>query len=262
MCPGPGESIYFWMYRQGLSQRPLEEVVIDCMLAGRNIRPKDLRNYWNGWYRHDLMFGDAFSMDAANIMLAEEHGPMRYPDYPEHPYIRQPEIEERWVPCSATNKPMIKWSQGCMSKADAEAWPGQVYLAENLKGTKTIVIDVDGDHGDMIDLDTIRFFDRYRNITSTLEKPDLVFDWFVDNSDEWAGDLHTAMLPVSYHLTFLVDRIIPTMHFRKAHVDIIGNKANSLRYIKNKKYNGVMPMWMTEEIWDEIMGYIEDKEKR
>ena len=259
MVPDPGESIYFWMYRQGLRQRPLEKVTIDLMMNGHTIRPKDLRNYWNGWYRRKL--GVSTTIDQPMRWLHKQ-GPMRWSEYPMHPFRGKPEYQNCFVPCSAENKPLVKWSRGTMSLADAKAWPGSVYLAENMRGAQRIVIDIDGDHGDGLDLDIIRFFDRYRGITCCHEKREIVFDWFCDHSDGWAGDLHTAELPVSYHLTFGVDRVVPTMHFSKAHVDIIGNARNSLRYFKDKRYNGLPPLMMTPEIWEEITDFIGEMERR
>ena len=260
MVPQPGESIYLWMYRQGLRQRPLDEVVMDLMVTGHSIRPKDVRNYWNGWYRHDLYHGDGKAMVAPEQLV--KPGPLRYEDYPVHPYLGQPEILNCFVPCDAGNKPLIRWSRGTMSLADARAWPGCRYLAENMKGAQRIVIDVDGDHGEQLDLQVIEFFDRYRELTCCHVKPDIVFDWYIEHEGHCSLDLYEACLPTSFHLTFGVDRVVPTMHFPKAHVDIVGNRANSLRYFKNKIYNGLPPLMMDGEIWDEVMDFIEEMERR
>lgn len=260
MVPGPGESIYLWMYRQGLRQKPLDQVVMDLMATGHSIRPKDLRNYWNGWYRHDLYHGESKTVIAPEHVL--KSGPLRYTDYPSHPYLGKPEIVNCFVPCSGENKPLIKWGGGTMSLADAMAWPGCVYVAENMKGAQRIVIDVDGDHGERLDLQVIEFFDRYRELTCCHVKPDVVFDWYIERDEYWRGELTEALLPTSFHLTFGVDRVIPTMHFPKAHVDIVGNRANSLRYFKNKIYNGLPPLMMDGETWDEIMDFIEEMERR
>lgn len=258
MVPDPGESIYLWMYRQGLKQKPLDEVIMDLVLNGHDIRAKDVRNYWNGWYRHHLYQGESRSVIAPEQILRP--GPLRYSDYPRHPFLGKPEFLNCFVPCSSENKPLIKWSKGTMSLADAKAWPGCEYLAENMKGAQRIVIDIDGDHGNLLDMDVLGFFDRFRDMTCCHEKPDIVFDWYEQRGEEWCGGLHEAMLPTSYHLTFGVDRVVPTMHFPKAHVDIIGNRTNSLRYFKNKRYNGLPPLMMDDDIWDEIMTYIEEKE--
>lgn len=260
MVPGPGESIYLWMYRQGLKQKPLDEVIMDLVLNGHDIRAKDVRNYWNGWYRHNLYSGESKAVIAPEQIL--KPGPLRYSDYPKHPYLGKPEMLDCFVPCNGDNKPMIKWSRGTMSLASARAWPGCRYLAENMKGAQRIVIDVDGDHNERLDLQVIEFFDRFRSETCCHTKSDIVFDWYIERDEYWRGDLYEACLPTSYHLTFGVDKVIPTMHFPKAHVDIIGNRANSLRYFKNKIYNGLPPLMMDEKIWDEIMDFIEEMERR
>lgn len=257
MVPGPGESIYLWMYRQGLRQRPIDDVVMDLMASGHDIRAKDLRNYWNGWYRHDLYHGEGQAMACPDSVMGSRV--LGYSDYPDHPYLGKPEIQNCFVPCSAENRPLIKWSRGTMTLADARAWPGCEYLAENLRGAQRIVIDVDGDHGDDLDLETIAFFARYMDRTCCHSKPEIVFDWMMENGGEWVGDLAMADLPVSYHLTFGVDKVIPTMHFPRAHVDIVGNRVNSLRYFKNKEYNGLPPLMMDDGIWSEIMGFIEGR---
>lgn len=254
-----------WMYRQGLMQRPIGDVVLDCMMEGHDIRPKDLRNYWNGWYRHDLYFGSGENWDCqqgqvlpgAFLRQRMDGQVLGYSDYPKHPYVGKPEVQNCFVPCSAGNKPLIKWSIGTMSLSDARAYPGCVYLAENMKGAQRIVIDIDGDHGGDIDMETIEFFSKWIDATCCHAKPDIVADWYMEHEGYIHMNLCKAELPVSYHLTFGVDRVIPTMHFPAAHVDIIGNKRNSLRYFKNKSYNGLPPLKMDDDIWNEIMDYIE-----
>ena len=46
--PPPGQSIYLWMYRKGLSMVPIDDVLEALLLGGHTVRPKDLRNYWAG----------------------------------------------------------------------------------------------------------------------------------------------------------------------------------------------------------------------
>lgn len=153
---------------------------------------------------------------------------------PHHPYASLAEIERRWVPCK-DNMPIISWSTGCMDKATAMAMTHCNSLAENLKGTKMIVIDCDGDHDkDNIDEETVRFLSQWKNRTHCLEKE--------------GGN--------SFHLTFKTDKLIPTQHFLKAHIDIIGNTMNSLRYLKTKRWNGLMPTELKAEDWDAIREYI------
>jgi len=238
----PTDSIYFWMYEQGLKHVDIKEIECQCALAGKDIRKKDYENYWNGFHKSDLYHGagkeDIFMLtkrSRPSFSWKNGYFDKDWDMYTAHPYIPYPEIQNRWVPCSKDNKPLIKWSQGCMTMADAVAYKDQVYLAENMKGTKMIVIDCDGDHGDQLDQETIMFLSRYTDKTHCIKRP---------------GDL------ISFHLTFISWRIIPTMHFPYAHIDIVGNQRNSLRYWKNKEWNGIPPTHMTSDIWRDIQRYI------
>jgi len=97
---------------------------------------------------------------------------------------------------------------------------------------------VDGDHGGGVDEETLRFFEPYRKETHCLSRP--------------------GPEPcLSYHLTYITDRVIPTMHFPQAHVDVIGNARNSLRYRKDKAYNGVPALHMDWLTWHGIKTYLE-----
>ena len=253
IAPPSGQSVYLWMYRKGLAMAPLNEVTAAAILAGHTLRGKDVRNYWNGWYRR-LLYGSA----PVGSLLTTQQGraPLAYDDYPEHPFLGLPEIANRWVPCNRDNRPMIKWGRGCMTLTDARSMSGCEYVAENLRGTRLMVIDVDGDHGGALDVDALRFFARWRDETCCHDKRRLV----LDATEEEQYDLSTMALPTSYHLTFYTDRVIPTMHFPAAHVDVIGNQRNSLRYFKDKLWNGIPPMPMTAETWDDIFDWIERRQ--
>ena len=259
MEPVPTGSLYLWMYRQGRHGISAESMA--AALAEIPVRDKDWANYWRGWYTWELYKSRAY--DALAIDRCRENPwDKPYTSYPVHPYIGKPDVPNRWVPCNEANKPMIKWGQGCMTIGDAKAKRGQVYLAENLKATKLIVIDVDGDHGwpkTGLDMQAISYFAELTSIPHTLSKPKLVYDY--DGFDA-ITDLGLATLPASYHLTFKVDRVIPTMHFPKAHVDIVGNKENSLRYWKDKIWNGMQPHEMPDDIWEFIMRFIEERQER
>ena len=244
----PEDSLYFWCYRQGLRGVKLDDVIASA--APRTLRQKDVRNYWAGWTNRALyrkteggggpLFNLAYSKGG-------EEKPSRFQDlslYRDNP-IAGTRVDNRWVPCNAANKPMIKWGNGCMSYADARAYPGSVYLAENLKGTSTIVIDIDGDHDpENIDVEVLKEFDTWRNLTHCLYK-----DRYVEDGDR--------MFPVGYHLTFSTKLLIPTMHFPTAHVDVCGNMNNQLRYIKTKKWNGLDPMELDCSIWDQLKKFLE-----
>lgn len=249
----PQGSIYFWMYEQGLKHVQRQQIEIACGKAGVRIREKDWQNFWNGYYRSDLYGNgvgneDVFMLTRSYCKMEPDFFATRYNEYPIHPYnaIQYPEIQNRWVPCNKNNKPMIKWGQGCMSLADAVAYKDQIYLAENLKGTQFIVIDCDGNHGDEIDVETMAFLNRWRCCTHCITKPNCNFN----------------SMPMSFHLTFTVDRVIPTMHFPYAHIDVIGNRRNSLRYWKNKEWNHLEPKPMTEAQWNELIEYIKYRKEK
>lgn len=244
--PVPSGSIYIWMYRQGIHGIPFEQVAQALGERGVHIREKDVENYWNGWHRYQTY---------------QEHSPWQvrwsalgstpsyhWDDYPmdDRP-LSVPSPSNRWVPCNGQNKPMIKWSHGCLTLASAKAMTGCEYLAENLKGCRFIVIDIDGDHDVNLDMETIAF-GRSLPPTHTLSKPKSVMEY---PGMEASGDC----CPASFHLTYAVDRVIPTMHFPNAHIDVIGNARNGLRYMKNKTWNGLQPAKMNEDIWDALMNY-------
>ena len=253
IAPPAGESIYLWMYRTGLSMEPLDRVLAALSLAGHEVRDKDLRNYWNGYYRRLLYGRPGFDR---MLSVPQSQRVMAYHDYPEHPLDGMPEVANRWVPCSEENRPLIRWGQGCLALSDARAMRGCAYVAENLRGTRLMVVDVDGDHGGSLDVEVLRFFARWRDETCCHDKRRLVLD--ATTYEQY--DLATMALPTSYHLTFSTDRVIPTMHFPSAHVDIVGNQRNSLRYFKDKLWNGLPPMPMTDETWDAMFEFIERRQ--
>lgn len=252
MVEVPEGSLYFWCYTQGLKHVAIGDLHHAVDMAGRTLRDKDIQNYWNGWYRSSL-YGeqgqyDMFVLHHANQAPAFQTTGLH--DYPKNPYWDMPDIEERWVPCNLYNKPMIKWGNGCLSREDALAYREQVYLAENLKGGKLVVIDCDGDHDEELDLELVSFLYRFTDRTHALFKPKLITDY--------KGYEDSGMnVPASFHLTFMTDRVIPTMHFPKAHIDVIGNKANSLRYMKNKIWNGMQPAFLTEGVWKQLQEFVE-----
>lgn len=260
MISVPDGSIYFWCYTQGLKHVPFDSVAAAVRMAGKDMRPKDIQNYWNGWYRSDLYMGDGSVWEVASSSERRKRGLLSYCEYPSMPieYLACNTVgpANRWIPCNGDNKPLIKWGNGCLTLADAEAYPHQVYLAENNRGCKRVIIDCDGDHDDgILDLETIAFLSSYIPRTHTLQK-----DVRVNDVEGYEG--YPINAPVSFHLSFMVDRVIPTMHFPKAHIDIIGNQVNSLRYLKTKSWNGMVPMRMTAKIWNEITDYIRMRNER
>lgn len=249
----PDGSIYLWMYEQGLRGVNINDIIESCRQCGKEIRDKDFQNYFNGLHKHCIV--DNSSIFDVPPRSTKSFFDLKYSDYPEHPFTWDiPDAEDRWVPCNKDNKPMIKWGKRCMTMNEAESKPGMQYLAENLYGTHMIVIDCDGDHGEGLDLETIEFLYPFTKMTSTLSKPKHCVDYGIAIPNKFYD------IPASFHLTFAVDKVIPTMHFPIAHIDIIGNKCNSLRYLKNKVDNGLPLLVMNDYIWEEIKEFIAHKD--
>lgn len=241
--PVPEGSIYFWMYTQGLRQIPYEEVEIALRDAGKIIREKDHDNYWNGYHNSVLYHGDPFS-----IPMPDKPQRNKYPSlssFELNSLASMPPIKNRWVPCNSDNKPLIKWSKGCMTHADAMARRGYQYMAENLKGTDRIVIDFDIEHGDKRDEGLADFAAMFLDTNK--------YCCFVRMDGEKIA---------SMHLMFSTDLLIPTMHFPEAKIDILGNANNQLRYFKNKQWNRVKATPLNETEWNLIMNYLMTKEVR
>lgn len=250
----PRDSIYMWMYVQGLKHVNLAEIEAACAAAGKEIRQKDYDNYWNGYHRSTLYNGkDEYDVFSLHRQM-QKHSPKldffdkKLEDYPLNPMLDLPPVENRWIPCSASNKPMIKWSQGCKTLAEAKMYANQVYLAENLVGTDHIVIDCDGDHGDGLDYDAIDFLWQFADRTHCLMKPKAI--------REYPGGRDSDN-PASFHLTFKTDRVIPRMIWSDcAGMDILGNENNNIRYLKDKRWNGLQPAMLTSEVWEAIKLYV------
>lgn len=250
--PIPEGSIYLWMYRQGLKEVPISEILAECAEANKIVREKDTANYWRGVNNSRLYRRQG--KDLLDLPQPDGGGFLGtgYSDYPPHPYSGMPEIDNRWVPCTKEGRPLIKWGKGCLPYGDAVCYPKCESLGENLKGTHLVVVDCDGDH-DGIDPEVIEALAPLMGKTHAMRKPKSVgeYECYTDSLRE------IAALPASFHLTFSVDRVIPTMHFPEAHMDIIGNRANSIRYRKNKIWNGREMIPMTEEIWSYLQRYVQ-----
>lgn len=249
----PEGSIYFWMFTQGIKATPLDHVLAACQSAGKHVRQKDVDNYMNGYVRSNLK-GKRSVLLFPKINHTKEYFTKKYEEYEMHPHLGLPEPRERFVPLSRNSKPLIKWSDGGMTFSKAKR-KGK-FVGENLLGCKHIVIDVDGDHESELDIETIEFFWSLGCLSHRLDKPKAIKEYPGYEDDMIHGDM-----PASFHLTFRVDRLIPTMHFPKAHVDILGNRNNTMRMYKNKKWNGRKPLDMTPTLWEEIKRYIRYREE-
>lgn len=243
--PVPEGSIYFWMYTQGLRGCDPVEVAGVLEQAGKAIRGKDWVNFWNGRNNHEgylpntttkklFEFGTGTTSNSRKY-FKRDFG--MYPDLTTAPDM----VVDRWVPTDGHGRPLCSWKDKAMSMADAMNSPGRVYLSENNLDCHRVIFDIDGDHGQHIDAPLLKHMDKYRSLTRCITRP---------------GDY-----VVSYHLEFICDRVIPTMHFPSAHVDILGNEKNVLRCLKNKESNHLSAIPMTIDIWNDIREYIQFKER-
>lgn len=251
----PEGSIYFWMYVQGLKHTPYDEVEAAVHACGKVVRKKDYENYQNGWRnsRHNHDEGERDPFEVTWTQPVPSYFLLKYENYLKQGYKVAP--RNRWVPCAESGKPLLKWSQESMTKDEALKYPQAKWLAENLKDTSLVVFDVDGDHDpDNLDLEIVRFMSKYMDVTHCISKPKTFRDYGLEGEDP------VLDLPTSFHLAFLTDRSIPTMHFMSAHLDIIGNRGNGLRFWKNKVWNGKRPVVMTDEIWSDIQSYVKRRE--
>lgn len=248
MDPVPDGSIYFWCYTQGLKKIKLFDVLEAVRVAGKVMRKKDIANYWNGYNNSNK--SDEHDNRRSILDLTPSHRSpntfyvMEYSEYPDLPEGEEP--DDRWIPCTKNGKPLTKWGEKRMTKGFAEFWKDSESLAENLKGCRHIVVDIDGDHDkDNPDAETIAFGNKLRYLTETYMDP-----WYLE---------HETMCP-SMHLVFKTDKIIPTRHFPNAHIDILGNKTNQARYFKDKISNNLPQIEMTDYIWSMIVEYIKNRE--
>lgn len=258
MVPPLGTSIYLWMYSEGLKHTDLVDVLTDLAAAGHNVRDKDIRNYWNGWINSDRNRNNAFSL--FNVQeRTSRFQESKLSDYPMHPYLGLPELDDRWVACNSECIPLYKYSEIRKTRENASCMVGCKVLGENMLATKMIVIDIDGDHDKTgIDIELIRHFSRYISITHTLQKPKPVRMY----GDLPFGAEDIANVSASFHLCFATDRVIPTMHFPVAHIDLLGNRTNQLRFWKNKVWNGLEPVMLTDEVWEDLKKYICMQERK
>lgn len=209
--PRVDQSIYFYCYQAGLRGVPWDEIVAWCNSSGKAIREKDYSNYCRGYHKHS----DPFHI---------EEPVRKLPDTIEaFPQFRKGHIEPHdcWIPCNDQCKPLVKWSKTRCTEMEAWAYRDCSMVGVNLKGLHRVVIDVDGDHDGTPDMDVIGYWMPYIQYTSSRVK--------------WKDGI-----PVSFHLEFYTDRILPTFHLRK--VDILGNQNNQVQYYKPTKVWNHMPM--------------------
>lgn len=252
--PRGDESLYLWSFTQGRHGVPEQEYLLAVASAGRLLRQKDIDNFRRGYSKWEddqgmVLFDE--KKKSIERMNTRSFIDRAYSSLPVHPLKDMPELEDRWVPTVGT-RPLWKWSEKRCTLETARNMLNADSVAENMLGTKMIVIDCDGDHAkDELDYDTIRFLGQWITKTHCIMKPKTVSEY----GEMPFGQEDLADLPASFHLTFSVDRVVPTMHFPWAHIDIVGNMRGSLRFWKNKQWNEIEPAPMTDEIWRQIREY-------
>jgi hypothetical protein len=235
-----GVSIYFDMFKAGKEFEDLELILAQCRAAGIIVRQKDVDNYFRG-----RGFSDREWLKPVAYRLATDRRlstDMAYSDYEKLPdyWIENP---VRFFPTEGNgSKPLYgwKWGDNVTSKKIAEARSPVGMVGENMIGQPYIVLDIDGDHDkDNIDYELLKWFSPLKKTTESWQSRD-----------------------ESFHLVWKVDRLIPTMHFPRAHLDILGNARNQARYYKDKQPNGVARAIMTDEAWDAIKHYIRYRQEK
>lgn len=263
----PEGSIYYWCYIQGLKHIDLRDVEHAVHQASKIMRDKDVANYWAGYYNSDLYKDGESSRSILKFCQVDRSTntfyEMKYSEYPENPFVGKPEPPNRWVPCSDAGRPLIKWGNGCLLKSEAMALSPNRKLAENLKGCQHIAIDIDGDHDDELDYQTIIFGHHLSKRTYSMLKPVTVEDVLLKTNKDVTNFRGNVLdMTTSMHILFTTDKVIPTMHFANAHIDIIGNEKNSIRYLKNKVPNDLEMIPMTDDIWESLVDYIREREHK
>lgn len=236
-----GESPYFAMYRCGLNGIPLDEVCEYCRQLGIAIREKDVRNYNDGSFKRSFAKPTSnFNPHLVKKTAATKVLTTRLEDFKTLPDGWRG-TDKRWFPCSWENKPMQKWGYSkeyvptLYDRDTAIALSDCGYVGQNMYAQTFIVIDIDGEGHGVVDEETIRWGEKYRNITECWSHPSK---------------------PGSFHLYFNTCKIIPISHFPYAHIDLMGNQTNAAVYTKIKQSNGINRMMLTKDIWKDFQSYI------
>ena len=231
--PPADQSWYYWFYQAGLRGVPFEEILAFANSCHKQIRGKDLDNYNRGTNKNKDPFYIDSGSSADRLLTAQ------LSDYPSFPAGYREPIDY-WIPCNKDCKPLVKWSQIRCTESQALAYRHCEILGKNLKGLHTVVIDVDGDHDGIPDHAVINYWSRFINYTSSRVK-------YLDGE------------PVSFHLEFYSDKLIPTLHFPK--VDLLGNRNNQVQYLKPNKIHNHLPMApMDDYVWQELKTYVRRSE--
>lgn len=235
-------SPYFHMYTCGLMGIPIELVVMECQSKGIALRKKDIKNWENGWFKHNHSNKIEFNINTPAILEYESTTLDSFCDMPD----QWRACDKRWFPCTHENKPMQPWGYQAdftpqlWNKVDAQAISPCGWVGQNIFHQPFIVIDIDGVGHGTRDEQAIEFGTALRHQTLCYEDPNKLG---------------------SFHLYFKTRKIIPIRHFSYAKIDLMGNATNAAVYMKNKKSNGVPMDTLTEEVWQYILNYVNKRKK-
>lgn len=222
--PKVDQSWYYYMYSAGLKGVPLEDILAFANYSGKQIREKDVTNWWRGHEKNR----DPFAIQCNQTVFTG-----RLDEYREYPADHREPID-CYIPCTHDCKPLVKWSKVRCTEMGAWAYRNCEILGLNLRGLHKVVIDVDGDHDGTPDMNVINYWAPYINYTKARVK-------------------NVNGVPTSFHLEFYTKKIIPTQHFYK--VDLLGNMNNQVQYLKPNKVANNLPMAPFD---DYMMGVLKD----
>ena len=246
----PNESPYIAMYHAGRIGYTIEEVSNYCNLIGIPLRVKDIENWQAGYFERTL------KRNPFNPRLTFQYRTSK----PKAVQILTSNLEDfeclsddwcgtpkRFFPCSADNRPLMKWgwkegvNPGLLDKASAKALSPCGWIGQNLLAQPFIVIDIDGvGHGTQ-DMQVINWGNQWKNETLCYENP---------------------AKPGSFHLYFTTNRIIPTAHFPYAKLDFLGNAMNTAVYFKNKQSNRLPTAELDSCIWNSLKAYLQSRKDK
>lgn len=241
------ESPYFPMHSAGRMGISFEECKQLCERLLIVLRPKDVQAWRDGYWKYKSQ-SESKSLNpilrpptqSISLTASKLSDHEKYPD-------GWTGTDKRWFPCSAKNTPLQKWgykddfTPTLYDRASAEALSPVGWVAQNLYAQPFIVIDIDGVGHGATDYQVMEFGNKFRTLTEVWEDP---------------------YKPGSFHIYLDTEYKIPIGHWSYAKLDLMGNQTNAAVYGKNKQSNGVSRARLTEDIWKELMDYINHRKEQ
>jgi hypothetical protein len=234
------QSPYFAMYTTGLMG--VNDIELSDHLDYLHIpyRKKDWDNYHNGIAKRGIN-------STHGILHLQEPSEVKAPieyDFSEFEHQDWWGTDRRWFPCNDEGIPLIKWGYAedytpeLYTEAEAKALSHTGLVGQNLYMQPFIVLDIDGVGHGVCDEQVIEFGNKYRDLTEMWEDPNK---------------------PGAFHLYFVTDKIVPTMHFAHAKLDLLGNRCNQVCYKKAKVSNKQTRLEFNAKIWNDIQSYVQER---